>query len=264
LLYRIRGWIQLALLYKFILRRADHAFVQSEQMKRDLVDYGVSADKMTPVPMGVDLKTFDGFVRSPFVDPSRGPVIAYLGTLAGERRIDFLVRCLAFVLQQQPAAHLWLIGDGERPGDVDNIRREAERLRISDRVWISGFKPQKEALSLVAQATVCASPFFPTPILNSTSPTKLVEYMALGQPVVANDHPEQRLVLEQSGAGYCVPYDERAFAEAILRIIADPELAREMGIKGRRFVEQHRTYELLADRLEATYREIIRSRTKRR
>jgi hypothetical protein len=40
--------------------------------------------------------------------------------------------------------------------------------------------------------------------LNPASPTKLVEYMALGKAVVANDHPDQRMVLEQSGAGICV------------------------------------------------------------
>ncbi len=42
-------------------------------------------------------------------------------------------------------------------------------------------------------------------ILRAASPTKLVEYMAMGKAVVANDHPEQKRVIEESGAGYCVP-----------------------------------------------------------
>jgi glycosyltransferase involved in cell wall biosynthesis len=247
LLYRIRGWIQFALLYKVTLRFADHIFVQSEQMKRDLERYGVAADKMTPVPMGVELQTFKGLARDPAPRTVRDPVIAYLGTLAGERRIEFLVRCLALVIGQEPRARLLLVGDGERPEDAESIRREAKRLAVENRVRITGLLPQREALTLVATATVCVSPFFPTPILNSTSPTKLVEYMALGMPVVANDHPEQRIAIERSRAGYCVPYEESAFADAIVKIIRDPVEAAAMGVRGRQYVTEHRQYSRIAD-----------------
>jgi glycosyltransferase involved in cell wall biosynthesis len=102
----------------------------------------------------------------------------------------------------------------------------------------------------VAEADVCVSPFFPTPILNSTSPTKLVEYMAMGKAVVANDHPEQRLVIAESGAGLCVAWDETAFAQALLRLLRDPALARNMGERGRAWVLQHRTYDAIADLVE--------------
>jgi glycosyltransferase involved in cell wall biosynthesis len=256
MLYRIRGWVQFVVLYRYILPRADHVFVQSEQMKRDLVEYGIPAEKMTPVAMGVDLATFVEITEQAPVFQSDVPIVAYLGTLAGERRIDFLVRVMAHVLDRQPQARLLLVGDGDRPGDVEAILSEARRLGIDASVEVTGFLPQKEALQRTMAATVCVSPFYPTPILNSTSPTKLVEYMALSQPVVANDHPEQRLVLEQSGGGYCVPYDERAFADAILKVIADPVRAREMGRRGREYVSQHRSYKFLGQMLANKYREI--------
>jgi glycosyltransferase involved in cell wall biosynthesis len=94
------------------------------------------------------------------------------------------------------------------------------------------------------------SPFFPSPILNSTSPTKVVEYMLMGRAVVANDHPEQRLVIDQSGGGLCVPYDEAAFAQAIVRLLDSPQLAQEMGERGRRYVIEHRAYHAIADLVE--------------
>jgi glycosyltransferase involved in cell wall biosynthesis len=110
--------------------------------------------------------------------------------------------------------------------------------------------PQEQALRYVLEADVCVSPFYPTPILNSTSPTKLIEYMAMGKAVVANDHPEQRLVIEQSGAGFCVPYQENAFAEATLRLLRQPELARAMGQRGREYAVRHRAYGIIADLVE--------------
>ena len=223
LLYRLRGWILFRLLYRYILPRADHIFVQSEQMKKDLVGYGLPASRMTAVPMGVRIEEFRDIVDATRARTRRAATIGYLGTLAGERRIDFLVRCLAVVLSERPEARLLLVGAGNKPSDEEQIRSEARRLGVLDRLEITGFLPRKEALRLISEAAVCVSPFYPTPILNSTSPTKLIEYMALGRPVVANDHPEQRLVLEQSRAGLCVPYDESAFRGG------DPALAESAG-----------------------------------
>lgn len=256
-LYRVRGWLMFRLLYRFILPRADHIFVQSEQMKADLVGYGIPAQTMTSVPMGIDLKDFEDFAAPTAPAADAAPVIGYLGTLAGERRIDFLVRVLELVRRSRPDARLLLVGGGDRPGDEDRIRAEAKRLGVLDHVEITGFLKRSEALLRIAGTTVCASPFYPTPILRSTSPTKLVEYMSLGKAVVANDHPEQRLVLEQSRAGICVAYDEAAFAAAILRILADPEETQDMGRRGRRYVEAHRDYRRIADAVAREYRNLV-------
>jgi len=105
-------------------------------------------------------------------------------------------------------------------------------------------------LQYVQDADVCVSPFYPTPVLNSTSPTKLVEYMAMGKAVVANTHPEQKLLIDQSGCGYCVPYDEDAFADAIVKLLRAPEMARAMGERGRRYVIEHRSYGVIANNVE--------------
>ena len=77
--------------------------------------------------------------------------------------------------------------------------------------------------------------------------TKLIEYMALGKAVVANDHPEQRLVIAASGSGICTRYAEEPFADAIIRLLKHPNQAVEMGIKGKRYVAEHRIYSKIAD-----------------
>jgi glycosyltransferase involved in cell wall biosynthesis len=109
----------------------------------------------------------------------------------------------------------------------------------------------------VEEADVCASPFFPTPVLRSTSPTKLVEYMAMGKAVVANDHPEQKRVIEESGAGYCVPFEEQPFAAAIVKLLEDPQAARRMGDRGRRYAVEHRGYGVIADAVEKRLQSVV-------
>jgi glycosyltransferase involved in cell wall biosynthesis len=132
-----------------------------------------------------------------------------------------------------------------------------ERLDLKSAVVFVGQLPQSEALQYVREADVCTSPFFPTPILQSASPTKLVEYMAMGKAVVANDHPEQKRVIEESGAGYCVPYDEEPFAAAIVNLLQNPEIARRMGERGRSYVIEHRAYGVIADRVERRILEVV-------
>jgi glycosyltransferase involved in cell wall biosynthesis len=264
LLYLIRGNAFKFLLYRVLLPAADHCFVQSEQMLRDIASEGVATTKMTPIPMGVDVERF-AMVGTNVGDrrlvPSGQPCILYLGTLVKVRRLDFLVRVLARVRQTIPEATLYFVGRGDDPSDEALLVREAQRLNIADSVVLVGQLPQDEALRYVQEADVCVSPFFPTPILNSTSPTKLVEYLAMGKAVVANDHPEQRLVIEQSGAGHCVPWDEEAFSDAITNLLRNPAIAEVMGRRGRAYALEHRSYSRIADLVEQALRRLLNDST---
>lgn len=254
LLYRIRGHVLRVLLYKIILPAADHVFVQSEQMKKDMMTEGVPEATMTAIPSSVDL------AQVPYDKSGGGALnkgssrwVIYLGTLKRIRNLDFIIRSFARVLASVPNAVLLLIGKGDNDSDLQALRDESARLGIEPSVIFTGFVQMSEAWEYVRQADVCLSPYFPTRILQSTSPTKLIEYMAMGKPVVANDHPEQRLVIEESGAGLCVPWTEKEFADAIVEILKNPAGAEAMGRRGRRYVEQHRTNQAMTDTVEGIY-----------
>ena len=257
LLYRLRGMGFGFLLYRVLLPAADHVFVQSEQMRRDVAAKGIPLSKVTAVPMGIKL---DGGMSSPApasrsTIPVEQPCFVYLGALGRERRLDFLLRTLVRVLREFPQTKLYLVGKGEQPADEEYLQQEAQRLGVLAAVIFTGQLPRQQALRYVQDADVCVSPLYPTPVLNAGSPTKLVEYMAMGKAVVANAHPEQQLLIDQSGCGYCVPYEEDAFAAAIVELLRAPQLAREMGERGRRYVIEHRAYGVIATGVE---REMLR------
>jgi glycosyltransferase involved in cell wall biosynthesis len=250
-LYRIRGGFFHAMLYRLLLPAADHVFVQSEQMRRDVAAQGIAQEKITAVPMGIRVASFEiPQLLERGVIPRGERALLYLGTLARVRRLAFLIRVLAAVVKEMPGVKLYLVGSGDEAGDEQELLKEAQRLGVTRSLVLTGQLPRHDALRYVWEADVCVSPFFPTPILNSTSPTKLIEYMAMGKAVVANDHPEQRLVIEQSGGGLCVPYEEEAFAQAILTLLRAPALALEMGVRGRRYAVEHRAYGIIADLVE--------------
>lgn len=257
LLYRIQGYFFKLVLYKMILPAARHIFVQSEQMMKDIAAMGVPYANMTPVPSSVDLDTIPYMaprMSDKLMEKGTAKWVVYLGTLKRIRRLDFMIRSFAIVLKERPDAILLVIGKGDQDSDLQWLKEVAAQEGISDSVVFTGHVDMVEGWEYIRHADVCLSPYFPTPILLSTSPTKLVEYMAMAKPVVANDHPEQSLVIRESGAGLCTQWDEQEFATAILAVLADPQKAAEMGARGRAYIEQHRTNQIMGDLVERTYR----------
>lgn len=256
----LKGKLYKFALYKIILPSADHVFVQSEQMKKDIAAEGIALEKMTPIPGSLNLDQIPYQPKQVLnsAEPKRlEKKIVYLGTLMRVRQLDFLIRVLATVLKKHPTAKLYMVGKGEHPKDDELLHSEVARLGIENAVVFTGYLPMQEAWEYVRNADVCVSPYFPTPILNSTSPTKLIEYMAMGKAVVGNDHPEQSLVINESGAGYCSPWSEDKFSESIIKLLDDPLLAKEMGGKGRRYVEKYRTNSRMVDIVENKYYELL-------
>lgn len=258
LLFWLRGMAFRFLLYRFIVPCCDHVLVQTEYMKSEMVKKGAPAAKMTAVPMAVamDEIPFFGYPQRPS-GTGHGPVIVYLGTLIKTRRMDFLLRAFQQLLLKKSDARLYLVGGSEVKTDEENLQREAQGLGIAQAVTITGFLPQAEAWQYVQQADVCVSPIYPSPIYDVGSPTKLLEYMAMGKAAVANDQPEQRVVLEESGAGLCVPWDEAAFCRAMVYIVDHPDEARAMGLRGREYVASHRNYVQTADKVEALLLDMV-------
>ena len=257
-LRRAYGQVSFLWLYRFLMPRMDHVFVQSDQMLETLSRYGVPREKMTAVPMGVSRSLLDE------AHPARGvPVvrnrIVYLGSLGRARRLEMLIEAFLLVAARIPDASLVMVGDGDVPSDRVSLQNYVRRIGLETRVEFTGQLPTDAAWLRVGEAAVCVSPIFPSATLRQGSPTKLFEYMALGKPIVANDHPEQLSVLAESAAGLCVPWNAEAFSDAICELLNDQVRAFEMAARGPGWVAVNRTYDRLADMVYAKYMEIVPS-----
>lgn len=254
-IYQLRGALQRFVLYRIIIPACRHVFVQSEQMRRDVACEGVPLESMTAVPSSLNLRDLDAQTDSAPAAPTGPPRVVYSGTLLRERQLDFIVRAHALVVAQVPDAQLEFVGGGWMPDDEQLLLREADRFGVSHNVTITGWLPMRDAWLHVRRAALCVSPYLPVPILRSTSPTKLIEYMALGKAVVANDHPEQAEVLHASAAGIVCAWDEREFANAIIELLKDPERCERMGAAGRRYVAANRTHWAMVELVAGRYRQ---------
>jgi glycosyltransferase involved in cell wall biosynthesis len=266
LLIHLRGRLTAWMLRRWILPRSDHIFAQSELMKRDMCAQGLDPAKVTAVPMGFELSEIQAAQRGPQWQDARlssGEVrLGYLGVLDVERRLEILIELLADLRGRGTPARLLVVGDAEKREDREAFERHARHLGVADSIEITGFLPRGEALKRIRSVDVALSPIFPSAMFRVASPTKLVEYMALELPVVANDQFEQRQILRMSRAGVCVPWGARHFARAVRWLMQRSAAERDtIGRRGRAWAEAHRTYERIADQVESQYLTLLSSKS---
>lgn len=256
--WRLRGMLAAFILYRLVLPRADHVFVQSEAMGALLARRGLAPERMTPVPMGVALpERIDAVAASDDPRLAGRKVIAYLGTLERIRHPEMMVEAMVAVAQREPLALLVLVGDSPAPGERAWLEQQIARLGMQQHVLITGWLAPAAAWAYLRAARVGLSPFPRTRVLEVASPTKVCEYLAYGVPVVANDQPDQAALLAQTQGGLCVPLTAAGFAAGILELLADPQRAAAMASAGRAAIGRVRSYEVLARQLAEQYRRLL-------
>lgn len=184
-------------------------------------------------------------------------ILVYLGTLNPARRIDFLLQVTAQLKSSYPSILLLLVGDTDEVSHRDWLFQKIDSLGIKGNVIITGWLDMDSAWDYVSKAEIGLSHFPRSFLLDSASPTKAVEYMAIGLPVVVNDSPDQEKVINESGADICVPMKVSDFVSAVDSLFQNEGLRIDMGIKGRDYIESVRSYKVIANDLENVYKKII-------
>jgi len=247
----IRGRLGAWALYRVIVQRADFLFVQSPVMLEELRTKGLSHSRAMPVPMGVDIGALaaptDRQGAQPDPSTSRRSAV-YLGTLSRlrHRELELMVDAAKIVGQRYQDFVLNVIGESDTEHEKGWLRRYAEAQGAAPWVRFLGWLPYDEGIALASACAIGLSPFPRGELFDSASPTKAIEYLALGLPVVCNDQPDQARVVRESGAGLCVDLTAESFASAILKLLDSPEHARALGRAGRSWVGEHRDYRRLA------------------
>jgi glycosyltransferase involved in cell wall biosynthesis len=259
LLHALRAAVARVVLYRLVLPGARHVFVQSDAMAAALRARGVAPSRMTAVPMGVDTALFDRRNIAPSTDPRLDGrrIVLYLGSIAQSRRSDFLLDVVAQLRTALPEVLLVIAGDAPSTDEMVWMRGEIARRALDDHVLLTGWLPRHAALGYAVRAEVGVSPIPRGALFDVSSPTKLVEYLALGIPCVGNDIPDQAQVLGDSRAGLCVPMEAGPFAAAVRRLLYAPQLAAACAARGPAWVGAHRSYAILGARVAHTYATIL-------
>ena len=267
---RVRGHLGQACLSHLLVPRSDWLFVQSDAMLADQRTGPLHHDRVSVVPMGVDLQRCAAPADPVMVwscpqtdsvptDWQGCRVGVYLGTLDRNRELEVLIDATVQVVRTAPDFRLLIIGEADEPADVGALRRYAASRGALRWVHFTGRLPGAQALALAACAQLGLSPVPRTALTEVGSPTKAVEYLAGGLPVVCNDQPDQALVAMASGNGHLAAFSPDGFAQAIeqaLCALRSPGAAARAAA-ARDWVRRHRSYEVIGAQLAAVLTEVI-------
>lgn len=239
---------------RFAYAFADTVTVPTPGMHSALLARGYGADKVKLLPNAVDVDRFSAAPRD-----RSGPCIAlYCGTVGLAQGVGTLLDAAALLARDDYRVELVIVGDGAERLDLE-ARAGRDGLKL---VTFAGRVPREEVPERIASADITVMTLRDVPLFEDALPTKLLEYMAAGRPVVAGAAGQAARMIEEVGAGVaCPPEDAEAIAGAIRQLAVDPQLARAMGLRGRRYVEQHLSRATMVNRLEAEL-ESLRQRTR--
>jgi glycosyltransferase involved in cell wall biosynthesis len=247
LLLRARGTLSARLLYRSVVPGARRVFVQSEHMRDVVAARSGRGEGLIPVPMGVDERVAPPAPAARSWRPGEPFRLVYLGLLDRNRRIDFLVEVLQALERRMPGSfELRLIGEANTPEESQWLRGRIRDSGVQARVELTGALPRARAWEEAATCHAGLSALPRGDIFDVSSPTKTIEYLLLGLPVVVNDIPDQARLVEQTRAGLCLPMDLERFTEAVIAVRDSYARFAEQAARARARILRDRNYGTLA------------------
>jgi len=252
----------LLLLERVTFRTADTVISTNESYREAAIQRGhMPSDRVHVVRSAPDLSRFVPVEPDPTLKRGKPFLACYLGVMGPQDGVDYALRALAHLHGKMGRndLHTTFIGCGDA---FDEMVAASRRLGLDGVVEFTGRVPDEVVQRYLSTADVCLSPDPNNPLNNVSSMNKVVEYMAMGRPLVSFDLHEAR-VTAQDAALYAHDNDENEFAKLIADLLDDPDRRECMGKVGRQRVEQELSWERSRANLIAAYQDLL-ARPRRR
>lgn len=213
----------------------DHIITISQGIRDVLLHEGVAREKITCVHSAVDTQRFAGSCdRFRFVDefglPEDGPVIAMVAQFIERKGHRYLLEAIPEVIGRFPRAKFLLFGRGPLHDSINDQIRQSDVLSAC--VTLAGFRDDLERILPCVTMLV-------HPADMEGLGVSLLQAAACGVPIVATAVGGIPEIVKDDETGYLIPpASPRPLADAMIKILTDREHARQMGIAGRKLVEQ--------------------------
>jgi len=256
----VKKWIfDMVLGYK-MLKNASRLIALSELEVKEYQNAGVPKDKITIIPNGVDPEEISGSLKPGYFKRkykiNETFLISFVGRIHKMKSLDFLAKSFAEILKEEPSSRLVIAGGDH--GYLNELQRILRRLGIVDKVLFPGYLsgPKKWAL-------YWDSDIFVLPSKQESFGIVVPEAAFCETPIVLSDGCAIANQVQENGFGIVVPFGNvKKLSSAMLRILSDDQVRKEMGKDGKRFVLENWTWELSAKILLDVYSEVLMRKQK--
>lgn len=245
--YRTQAWLEHAT-YK-----TSNVVIATNESYRDraIANGGLHPDDVFIVRNGPDLESFNPVCPKPELKYGKKYLVGYVGTMARQEGIDILLDVASHIRNiGRDDIHFTCVGGGP---ELDVLRRMAQEKHLDDMFNFTGRVPDVQLLDILSTADVCVNPDRPCEMNDMSTMIKIMEYMALGKPIVQFDLKEGRFSAGEASL-YATREDQVPdFAGKILWLLDRPKERERMGQIGQMRVRERLAWQYSVPQLLAAY-----------
>ncbi len=245
------------LLDRQLIARAADAFVavSSEDRRRMIAVEHVPERRIELVPNGIPQQAPPAAAaaetRARLGIAADAPVVGTVAILRAQKTIDVLIRAAARLRDLHPGLRVLIVGEGP---ERERLQRLVAELGLTDTVTLLGFRVDIPDLLCAFDVAVSCSAF-------EGSPLAVLEYMAAGLPIVATAVGGVPDLIDDGRHGLLVPAgDPGALADAVHRLLAEPELSGRLAAAARERQAREFTVQRTTRRVEGLYERLLTRR----
>lgn len=233
----------------------------TQALKNELIARGVTADKITVVPNGVDSSRFRPLSQNSELKEQLGlrgkTVIGYVGSILDYEGLDLLIRACAQLAEHRSDFHLLLVGDGAERATFQEL---AASLGILNRVvTFTGRVDHMLIENYYSIIDIAPFPRLPLEVCELVSPLKPFEAMAMGKAVLCSDVAAMAEFIDPGVNGLLFRKgDLDSLVDVLGNLLDDENLRIELGENARQFVETERDWKKLALKVVEIYTDLAR------
>jgi glycosyltransferase involved in cell wall biosynthesis len=209
-----------------------------------IVRSGPNLDRLKIMPPRDDLKKGKAFL------------VGYVGVMGSQEGIDLLLQSAKYIIKElhRNDIHFGLVGGGPA---LSELKALAEELGLNEYVTFTGRVPDQDLLEMLNTADVCVNSDVANDMNDKSTMNKIMEYMALGKPIVQFDLTEGRFSAQKASL-YAKRNDTIDLGDKIIALLDDPEKRQKMGTLGRKRIEDVLEWKYEVPKLLAAYRALDR------
>jgi glycosyltransferase involved in cell wall biosynthesis len=257
LFYKIQVWLE-----KMTYRFSDVVMATNESYRELAITRGkLAPEDVFVVRNGPNLETFKAVTPIPDLKFGKPYLVGYVGNMSEQDGLDILLNVAAHVKDLgRRDVHFTCVGGG--PG-LAGLRKMNHEMQLEDMFTFTGRIPDRELLEILSTADVCVNPDKPCRMNDMSTMIKIMEYMALGKPIVQFESKEGRFSADEASLYGDTENQVSDFASKVLWLLENPDERKRMGDFGRRRIEEELAWQYSVPSLLAAYRRAFSKRARK-
>ena len=242
-------------------RWADHVVSTNESYRSIAMSRGGFVDgEVTVIRSGPSRGWADDVVSDEKWRQGREYLLGYVGVMGRQEGIEYLIDAVEILVRESKLdVQAALVGSGP---DRDRLEALVRNKGLGAHIGFHGRLSDADLKSVLSTADVCVNPDEVNPMNDLSTMNKIIEYAALGRPIVQFDVREGRISAADASLYADTDNDARSFAVAIEKLLVAPDLREEMGDRARERFVNELCWESQEERLVATYARLAGQRAR--